>query len=397
MKKFNITSQNREQPVWGIGLMKKIAVTGMALVLLMFMGTCGDDLLDGEIEYTDVVYSEDGTKVTVYLNGETVPVTRAQRALTRELALMTYDYLEVVFINTSGVYRNSWELGKPAGIDGNGIKLAGSNYGSFTAPQRACLFAGKKSDKTLFGVGGLATGSTSILPTTDSVTFELAAIQIGLLAGSNTTSSGNVNGAVADSFTYITGGTGFTDDAGSSKNTTLLNGVQYPTWTLSKTAAATTFATYTFSYVGGGTSYNDAIRHNGTPLVQKRAPRFMYNGRYWEPDGNVDTKTTVGFRGTYPPAGTNPAFGNVVPLLFTAVAGSGGVFSFYLQIPVVNLSVNAVVAGSGGTAPITWYIRTGLGSELYTLDDGATSGGCVFMTVGATANEWIDLEWTWLP
>jgi len=106
--------------------MKKIAITGLVIFLAMFVVTCDEGLPKGEaeVEYTDVVYSEDGSTITLYLDGIGVPKTQAQRAITRDLAKMAYDYFEVVFIADSTpsslpVYaRAQWELGQSAGISG---------------------------------------------------------------------------------------------------------------------------------------------------------------------------------------------------------------------------------------------------------------------------------------
>jgi len=81
-----------------VNMKKKILLIGIILILvIVFAGSCNEDIADeAEIEYTDVVYSADGSQVSIYLDGAKVPVTKAQRAMTRDLAMMAYDYLEVV-------------------------------------------------------------------------------------------------------------------------------------------------------------------------------------------------------------------------------------------------------------------------------------------------------------
>lgn len=133
-----------------------------------------------------------------------------------------------------------------------------------------------------------------------------------------------------------------------------------------------------------------------------------------EPKDGWTTVTKVGFgvadsyRTIDPNTAFNATFGastrNVVPIEFKTIKGGTGVFSFYIEIPVYNLSnLEALFAGQGvtaltnGVAAEKWFIRTGVGSELYSLDDGAANGGCVFMQVGDSSSaNWIDIDWTWL-
>jgi len=432
---------------------KKFLFAGIALILVMVcLGTCESVSTDeGEIEYTDVVYSKDGSQVTVYLDGVGVPTTKAERAMTRDLAMMSYDFLEVIFQTATGISRSSWELGQPAGISGSGLRIAGSNYNNFTGTlsnaatglQYACLFVGTSSNKTLLGVGKL-TGSTlkstglaattnvsAITDDTQSVTFSVVALQTGLLIGTETASGTfAARGIPVKSFDFAASGTnptGYTtgyvvaDFADHSARQTLPDGISYPTYSLPKTAKTVTNATYTFQFVTGvATSpvaledvttsggYLNAIKNFGVdkpPVVQKRTPRFMDGGRYLEAKGHVDTKTTVKFRDTYLPNFTTPTshlpaadsnFDNIVPLVFTTETGSGGIFSFYLEIPVYMLNKTTPATLNGTTGFTTWYIRTGLGSELYSLDDGASSGGCVFMSSGVSASDWLDILVDWV-
>jgi len=450
---------------------KKIAITGIIMILvMMFLGTCEAGLQEEETEYTDVVYSADGSQITLYLDGVGVPVTPAQRAVNRELATMAYDYFEVVFVSASGavagnVARTAWELGQPAGIanvprgTGTGINYEGTPDKAIASPiaNIACMFVGKKSDKTLLGVGYIsstrpalndgATPTPAALPyninnSTTSVTFSIAAIQTGLLVGpytgtvtesidpgTGTISGTQVAGVMFDSFRY-TASTVTTPSpannysARSTSNSTrdYVNGspLKYPRYALPQTNGATVDATYSFSHIGMASKamWNfikvinaDAgagIILDGHPLIQKRVPRFMSGGRYMEPKEGWTTTTKVAFYGAaatptnYLPSGTGAianrgVFNPDVTLRFT-VTGSG-IFSFYIQIPVfmlVDTSSEFNGAGDAAVAAQKWFVRTGVGSELYSLDDGAANGGCVFMSVGVTAANWLDIEWTWL-
>jgi len=407
---------------------KNIVIAGIVILLVMSSVTCDAFLPDDEVvEYTDVVYSKDGSQVTIYLDGTTVPVTRAQRALTRELALMSYDYLEVVFVNAGGIARSSWELGQTAGISGSGLRIGG-NYGVFTGgTESACLFAGVKSGKTLLGVGKMIsstpkggaeiTTNPPINANTESVKFGLVAIQTGLLISSDGGESTKPRGINVHSFTYTTGtgaATGYTTLTTGNSRLQAADGIDYPTYSLPTATGDVAYATYTFKFITNPTGtwtdstsdYLAAVKHvvsaTKYPVVQKRTPRFMAGGRYLQPSGHIDTKTQLALGATYAAVADNANFTNVVDLKFTIAAGSTGIFSFYLEIPVFNLN-NGIATHSGDTAaaasnaPITWYVRTGLGSELYSLDDGTSSGGCVLMNVGMTASDWIDITWDWVP
>lgn len=382
---------------------KNILITGIILILAMvFMGTCEAEFADEEPEYTDVVYSKDGSQVTVYLDGVGVPVTKAQRAMTRDLAMMSYDYLEVVFLNGTDVYRNQWELGQMAGISGSGIRRTGS----YTA--NSALFAGKKSDMTLFGVGTITTPADGVINTgVNNITYSLSAIQTGLIAGGETLASATTNyGTVADSFNFATGSTAGNPTSKDASNSSRveLDSVSYPSYTFPKDQPRTTNAEYVFNFVGTAATYLPFIKHfmpvagdgNSNVIVQKRIPRYMAAGRYMEPTGHIDTKTTVELRGAYPAASISATttFVSTVPLQFVTRAGSGGIFSFYLQIPVYNYQFGA--AALGGPPAERWYIRTGLGTDLYNLDDGVGSGGCVLMNVGMSASDWITIQWNWV-
>jgi len=414
--------------------MKKTLITGIILVLVMvFMGTCNDDLAeDGEIEYTDVVYSKDGSQITLYLDGVGVPVTRAQRAVNRELAMMAYDYFEVIFMETAtstetGIARAQWELGQLAGIYNvpRGSAAQGLPYGFDSTTSKAAMFVGKKSDKTLLGIGYLSNSSpaianpstpppptltTNINSSTKSVTFSISAIQTGLIVGGETAGSGTAAGVAISSFVFTGGTLGGATGWGSLTTTNSIresvNGspLKYPRYSLPDTAGTVT-ANYIFSYIGTNNVFTLAYMYGSTadnkPALRKRVPRFMSGGRYMEPKDGWTTTTTIDFGSGWVPSDNTTSFSGkaTVPIVFTTNGGTG-VFSFYIEIPVYMLTVNKggfqITDATKYIDPITWYIRTGVGSELYSLDDGIANGGCVFMSVGASAANWIDIEWQWL-
>jgi len=392
---------------------KPLALTGIILLLAM----CGSDNPSGEtdgVEYTDVEYEEDGAGVTIYLDGKGVPKTRSQRAVTTDLAKMAFDFVEVIFVDNGSIARTSWVLGESANITGVPGKTGGSvEYTNiFGTNNTACIFVGKDDGKVLLGVGKLTgtkpvisgtNGAFTIDANTTSVTFTIAAIKTGLIVDGETTAT-EVNGYTvsADSFNYsYTVNTTDYSRTGNSFRRPLppTGSIRYPVYVLPPNeVTTTTTGTYEFSIDAG---YASAIRHVRTtnpdvfPVVQKKTPRYATNGRYEEPRNRIDAYTTVAIAPGYTTSAADTlAFVASVPLVFTTTSSSIGFFAFNMQIPVFMVNRNPAT-NTGGTAAKTWYIRTGLGSEFYSLDDGVSRGGCVFISVAVPEAEFENIEWTW--
>jgi len=380
--------------------MKKIIFAGLVILLAVFFVTC-DGLFPeeaaAEVEYTDVVYSPDGTQVRVYLDGVGVPKAKAQRAMSLDLSKMAYDFIEVIFSTTTTApttyARAQWELGQSAGISGvrRGIAYAA------TGANIALMAVGSKGDKTLLGVGeigdvdGVGGAPFTIANNTGYVTFYLKSVKTGLTCGDELPAS-----VAFDSLA-------FTDDPTIKTKATRspLGDSDYPMYALPNAtgAPATQKATYTFGGAAapatdGGYLPQLIFARTTNPVadVQKRIPRYQSNGRYLIPKGNVNTKATVALDG-YTLAG-NEATKNVVPIVFGRIGT--GIFSFYIDIPVI-LSTKATGTNGGDLKPVTWHLRTGFGSELYSLDDGVSSGGCVLMGIGVGSLDWLDIQWEWEP
>jgi len=185
------------------------AVAAAALISLLI--TCiplgpPDDYEEYEDIYTDVEYSEDGSYVTIYLDGS-APV-RQSRAITKGLAILGHDLFEVAFAykNNSGqvtVARAVWEVGHAAGITGvyregavdysQVVRVSGGSPVMPNDSGSAILFVGKKSDRTLLAVGRVAQVDgigdryatipvpiPNITRETKTVTFEVAALRAGV-------------------------------------------------------------------------------------------------------------------------------------------------------------------------------------------------------------------------
>ena len=160
-------------------------------------------------EYTDVEYETVGAKgnervktVKVYLKPDNLdkdvtpgPGTygvkksaeqrRIERALSLEGARMSHDYFEAVFMpNATEVARAAWEIGQPAGI--SNLRRNGSQYNTFPkGAGSAVIFVGKKTGKTLLGVGWVtaidnqSSGTiwgAGVVAGTESITFTVSAL-----------------------------------------------------------------------------------------------------------------------------------------------------------------------------------------------------------------------------
>jgi hypothetical protein len=424
-------------------------ITLIFVMLLGLLTACDTPVLeaveedDEGLEYTTVEYSKDGKEIRLYLDGVGVPVTRSQRAITKELAMMAYDYIEVIFVGgtPTRTVRTAWELGYPANINDiarefNYNTICNSNAYDTAVTIAACMFVGKKDGKVLLGVGRLTdTRPSGLSPTTvynntTSVTFSISTLKSGLEVGTYSNGTPTRSGVATDSFRFNTSVTGtYTDNnpprsnTGTTANSFLhpLGGTEYPVYMLvnpssleGEGSVPAVDMTYSFRFVDNAdaditTNYRDAIRHvntdglatNPAPTVQRRMPRYPYNGGYMEPKNLIDTTSQIIFTTTfttnglvYQRARDNGPFVSNVRLRFNIPVLKRGIFAFNLQMPVFMVS-RTLPYNAGGTEYETWYIRTGVGSEFYSLDDGITRGGCVLMSVGIDCDNFYSVEWTW--
>jgi len=384
--------------------MKKILLAGIIVLLAVLFVTCDEFFpAEKEVEYTTVVYSPDGSEVRLYLDGIGVPVTKAQRAMSLDLAKMAYDYLEVIF-NSGGttpvIAIAQWELGQSPTI--SGVKRDNTVYqgASVTAPY-AFMAVGTKDNKTLLGIGKIinvgepgaaaATAGTTLTATAEYVTFGLSSVKTGLLAGGETVLTGT--GVAKD----VTHSSLIFDPTDINTNATRspLGDSSYPMYPIAPGATGVK-ANYTF--YGAAASYAFAlvlartapVSPATTPAlvdVEKRIPRYMDGGRYLIPKSSINTKSKVELGSSY------TTYSNEVPLEFT-ISGTG-IFSFYIDIPVRLVSRTLQATNSAALSGTTWHLRTGFGSELYSLDDGASSGGCALIGVGVSSLDWLEIRWVW--
>lgn len=389
-----------------INMKKRIAIVGIVVFVLLSAVTCDEDLPEAvtdEITYTNVEYSKDGSQVKIWLDGSMpVPVKKSERAMSKGLAEMAFDFLEVIFVNGAGdanIARASWEIGEPAGISGVDRGTPGGtgvNYSAISGTTCAAMFVGKSASKVLLGIGKITlvndiTGTT-IDWNTGSVTFSLGAIQTGLLVTGETV--GGDRGVLVDSFVAA---------AATSTLLPLGSGAvkqPYPVYTfpLNTTGAVINYnCSYKFDLSASATTstwWSAVMCYGTTPKVQPREPRFVDGGAYRQPKDRTDTKTkiTLGTGYTFTDV---TAFNSTIPLIVAVSNASSGLLSFNLEIPVYMVSKGNADKNQG-PKHTKWVIRTGYGPDFYNLDDGVSSGGCVLLGVGASQDNWINIDWEWL-
>jgi len=443
--------------------MKKTITIAALLAVALILVTCAPEELidngaDGGIEYTDVVYEFTGgvgnervKTVTLYLDGEMVPKPAQQRAvekraLSLEGARMSHNFFEAVFMNGTGTARASWEIGQPAGISG---LVRGISYGGLTpGTGSSTVFVGRKSGKTLLGVGYMThvddIVGTTIGTNSRSVTFTVSALRTWASFDSANTVSTTIKstdpeipmGTGNATFVTATGdGTSYADaDADNTTGETYVyprfTGVSFPLYYLPTVSASTPVAA---TYTVGGLSLADITifapevlpsadintlvrtwgrRASATPFATynpdtatnttnlrgglqfiKRTPAFMYKGLTYEITGTYYDKITT-VTEVSPPAG-DAAFEPAMGIRFNMTAKSGGLFSITFQVPVYALSI--VKAYNGALlVPEKWYIRSDYEQYQYLLDNGIDSGGALLIgdIAGVTADDWIEIYTT---
>jgi len=348
------------------------------------------------IVYTDVVYSEDGKSLTLYLDGP-VPVLQS-RSLSKELAVAGHDYFEVVFYSfvDEKTVRRSWELYKDAGIRGITREYSSGNFIDYQYTSvadanavhkgAAILFVGKKTDKTLLAVGRLfdtddSSGtSTVITNNTKSVTFQVAALETGTLVANDS--------RFADECSFFTNYSNL--GANPQPNATAANSFtiferQFPLFGLrenNKTKGTFSFRTNGHPAVNID-QFSDGIILAGPAEYMRKQPRYSVPGggfQYYSL--RLDERTEISPLNN---TAIDAPFTN--PLLFefdTAVNNtvSGSVFALVFQVPVYPISKEENLG--------KWFIRGGYDSYWLDLDDGkgiaeGGPGGAVLIGTGDPA------------
>jgi len=453
----------------------QIALAAVLILLAVTLVTCEDFLPgfgkdDDAVEYLDWQYEEEPSgmgKLTLTLDGSRPFAHKTKgRGLNVEMAKMAHDYFEVVFVNTAtvatdvvsaagSVARAAWEIGEPAGI--SGVKR-GADYGPVFPANNghaSVIFVGKKTGKTLLGIGHLievkeddtpvtSPTATTITEAATSVTFAVSPFRtnVGWYDHDGQASSDEIlRGSSTDpdelikypEVTFLTATTSKTEPGHLTGpdvaktiggNIALRGGVSYPLYTLPDAEVITTGgplptpivttgrtieATYKITGMKPTTmsTLNTAARIYGTPpptgapvgtlgiglQIIKRTPRYVTGGQTFEASsGGVDTYTTVE-NTTHLYADRDKAFEDIIKMTFTQTKQSGGLFAITFQCPVYAITT-AASSNNGPKKYEKWYIRPGYQQFQYLLDNGVDAGGMVFLGTNAGGVDWLDIYTT---
>jgi len=389
---------------------KKLVIYGLLLIFFSFsFCTCFDppEVIDGPA-YTNVEYSEDGSSVTIYMDGS-APVP-ANRALDKTLAQMGHDFFEVTFLyNDNGTYRiarASWELGEPAGISDVYRTVAGVNYCNATNPLGATttgipaaneglvvLFVGRKSDKTLLAVGKLSAvvdgAGVSTFPnissSTKKVSFDVNALRAGVSKNYTTT---------YNSFRILTPSIGSepVNPQRSQLSTTRFGNKDIPYYNLPVSVTAT--ASYTFYVTATGTSYADyepAIKYAGGALCWNIEPYYTlprslelsgtYPGAY-KVRSQYEHSSGVSIVMTYPTGAGGAPFNGTANFTIVTTTFAPSVCALTFEIPVYAVYKRTSPV-PGETEPVGWKIKPGYNGYYEEIDTGLSeNGGAVLIGIG---------------
>jgi len=391
--------------------MKKIILVGFTVLLALALVTCDD--MPGSSQKNDipfVEYSADGSRVTINLDG--YGDAESARALSRPIAREGYNFLEVVFRDSTTIARSSWEKGKAMNITGvpRGATPAGVNYGvtggatlSATVGE-AVLFVGQKvgSDLTLLAVGKIVaidgvdvTALTAnITPSTRSVTFGLAALT------GNTTFVSATNGG---SFAAVTPA-----EITISQMEVITGLPQVTVYQLTSTVPTADVTRNTTYTLGSSAPTDFPIAQMVPGIVSRFPPATVPEVGGWsegfvltEPLYKLANGETRGFN-AYKAALVSGEFGAalvnntaipaVLPIIITIPADAQGVTSFFFSIPVVaNTAADSNVAGSTVVPANTWLVRPGV--DVYSLDDGTANsiGSAIFLSASLSPLDTINI------
>jgi hypothetical protein len=374
-----------------------------ALLLFMLFVLVSCDMIFMEPEAPAVNGGDDNgpyykTFMLKPANNDVIGINTASsvRSLSKDNALMGYDFFEAVFVyNNGGSYitsRTSFDIDSFGAIDIYRTQ-AGINYSGVTGTPAngagsAVMFVGKGGDKTLLGVGRLSHVDGAAMPAvinnqTKTVTFEIHALKAGVSRP-----------ASASSFrTYSNSGmttenTVISPDTGSAA--IYVHERTFPLFYL--TVNGTTYAQYTFGFEGStpwstysGSIIQAAAGTSQNPLFYKRFPRYpIRNGLFQYSSYLVQDYDTVVAMLNNGTGNVGSAFQNPVQFSFnTTSTKDGTVFALVFRVPVYALSGTT---GRDGTPAVTWQIRPGWGDFWLDLDDGAGGpGGAVLIGTGDVA------------
>jgi len=349
-----------------------------SILVLVFLAACTPDSEETDNTQPEYPPGQEITKITVYLDGYEPPAQ--SRAINKDFAKMGCDYFEVIFLYNNNTVMGQWRIGEKAGV--NGV-IRGVNYRNVSsAPPSgegsAILLAGK-SDKTLMAIGRLSSGSTSITTTTTSVTFDVAAVKVGV----------NPDLTVSSFLTAGMGKPNYSTVADTNTETVYedIESLYFLAFKLPGNVSSIQ-ATYNFKLDASSVSFADynnasgnAIYVSSSGTAYKKRPSYSMeeggniNGGNSVPILDIRPETTVVNMGNNQrTSSAEVPFVPKVEFTFdTRGAELGSIFALVFQIPVYVLRPECGV----------WYIRPGYGVLNYELDNGTGGmGGAVLIKIG---------------
>jgi hypothetical protein len=327
--------------------MKKLALSGAALILALALTACDMGNIPGEA----ALYNEDGQRMvtlTINTGGEA-------RALASDTAKAAVDFYEVVFSDGTKFYRAAAAKDKPLKV---AVPVGDYRNGSAADPTRAILLAGRNSDKTLLATGliskvNASTNKGEIKADTVSVTFTLTALTTDLLK------------TPKSSLTFSSPTTLNTPSGAAA-----VNGLGVPYF---KVPADTSGIAATLSIGGFKTGAIDTSAALYAKVTNPPIGSAGLSSQEGDPPVLVSGEVTLTADAVVPATGALP-----ITIATPSAGHTDGLSRFWIDVPVYALNpVNSV----------EWHIRNGLDNSL--LDDGLglgknTLGGSILLAVGAT-------------
>jgi hypothetical protein len=410
--------------------MKKLIFVLLIIPPALLYASCIEpppNTIHDDPDIPDVVISDDWKYITIYLDGAHLTASadklaNSSRVLTPDTARRGFDFFEVFFYANGDVARASWEIGTRASVYGvhRGADYSRVSLGSLGSGSAAVIFAGRKRDKTLLGVGGVVSvddvpGAT-ITDDNDYVTFEVFALTGKLIYDEDGKPLPKTVSYNADESCFHTAydPTQPVSADNTRITTAVIGGRSFPLYKLPQ-GKAVVKAEYTFELDGiewedfrygvlVSSVYdgnNGGIESGSATIRSARYPAG--NGKYWYPVYPLDTTTNVRMMNNQtvgqPVENTILFEFDTVKSTTAALGPEIGVFTLGFRIPVSPL-VAAKTPGFispsddgevADVADITWFIRPAYQSYYYNIDNGAdsTGGGVLMGVFGAKEAELI--------
>jgi hypothetical protein len=357
--------------------MKKTIFALIAVLLFVLMATCEDYGTKAGTDPDDGLpwYTEDGRRMVPF---DILPPGNPSRAMTNDLARGGIDYYEVAFkdplyngTTNTKIYRAAWNYTQTGRI--------AVPPGDYFGPEKAILFAGRYSDRTLLAAGILTkieddtlTGLTlpitaTIGPNTTQVTFRLAPFENDIKPDPASTFKITAP-ATPDYQTSSIPTVGFPKAE--------IDGIIYPLFRIPRDSDATT-ATFGFDipsirFETAPASGTWNYQSTADGIIIKEAGKIISSGVFYQDDKGVAVKGVT----PNPIMPDSGAIDGTFNLKIDTTGLDAALSRLSIEVPVCAIDIT-------NDAPGTWYIRGGMSQNI--LDAGYTVnslGGAILLAVG---------------